>query len=58
MNFPIYSIETELIKECELVVSNLAFAILQNYGVLFSFDISFSQMAAKRTFGPINQLSF
>jgi len=55
MNFPTYSIEREVIKEFEsFKVSNLAFALWFHK----NFDISFSQMAAKRTFDPYNQLSF
>ena len=60
MNSPIYSREREVIKEFESLVSNLAFALWfpKNFVCIFSFDISFSQLAAKRTFGPYNQWSF
>jgi len=53
MNAPLYSIQRKVTKEFESLVSNLAFVLC-----FFSFDISFSQMAAKRKFGPYNQLSF
>jgi len=55
MNSPTYLIQREVIKEFESLVSNLAFALWfhKNFSSFFSFDISFSQMAA--TFGPYNQ---
>ena len=46
MNFPIYSIQREVIKEFESLVSSLAF-VLCFHKTLFvfpSFEISFSQM--------------
>jgi len=60
MNSPTYSIEREVIKEFESLVSNLAFALWfhKKHVFFFSLDISFSQMTTKRTFGPYNQLSF
>ena len=56
---PIYSIQREVIKRCLIFkvfkVSNLAFAFWfhQKKSSFFSFDISFSQMAAKSTFNPV-----
>ena len=61
MNSPLYSIQREVIKEVLIFkVSNLVFAFWfhEHFSSFFSFDISFSQMAAKRTFGPYNQLIF
>ena len=60
MNSPMYSIEREVIKEFETQVSNLSFALWVHKNVFscFSFDTSFSQMAAKRSFDPYNQLNF
>ena len=60
-NSTIYSIQREVIKEVLIFkVSNLVFAFWfhEHFSSFFSFDISFSQMAAKRTFGPYNQLIF
>ena len=55
---PIYSIQREVIKRCLIFkvfkVSNLAFAFwFHQKKTFFSFDISFFQMAAKRTFDPV-----
>ena len=60
MNSPIYSIQREVIKEFESKVTNLAFALCfhKTFVVVFSFDISFSQMTATIAFGPCAQLSF
>jgi len=55
MNSPLYSIQRKVTKEFESLVSNLAFVLWFHKNFFFSFDISFSQMAAKRKFGPYNQ---
>ena len=61
MNSPIYSIQREVLKEYEYLKSQICLlhcVFIKLCCCFFSFDISFFQITAKRTFGLYNQLGF